>query len=439
MCSDGATATQTEVLTELKRGLGRLAGLGLAGFGPRELADFQRQLRDLVDQAELLAARALAAFDLMNGHAGTGAADVVGWLSQNCRMSPESAMDRVLMARQLDGLESTVSLLSDGALSYEQAAVVARSTAKVRPEDAGVVEARLLLGASTMNPGRLRQHAAAVVAEIDGEVLRRDTARARERRGVKIGPDIDGSASISGSLTSECAAYLRAGLEPFMRPAGTADPRTAYQRRHDALTEVLRRSALGGEIRNSARRPQLVVVAPLTALEGREGPPALLQGLVPISQAELDLVVCEADLSVVLKDSTGNIAFAGKRARLFSATKRRAMLATNPTCAFEGCNWPAIDSDIHHVDEYADGGSTTVDHAGPSCFVHHPMIHLEGWALVSNGNGGFRTLPPGHPDNPKSRTSVDNYIRKRRDAIFNRMAARRLKSRRNRTPVGAAP
>jgi hypothetical protein len=401
----------------------------------------------------------VAAFERVDGHVGTGAADAVDFLSRECKMSPESAMDRVMLGRQLTTLPSTVDMLSGGGLSYEQAAVMARSTAKVRPEDAATVEARLLeSGAAGMNAGRLRQHAASVVAAVDGEVLRRDAARARERREFRIGPTVDGSASVSGNLTSEGAAYLRAGLEPFMCPVGARDPRTAVQRRHDALLQLAKQAVLGGDNSSTARqpddggtdteprgndsgharRPQLVVVAPLSAMMGQDGPPALLQGLVPISQEELDLLVCEADLRVVLKDSAGNIAFAGRRARTFSPAKRNAMLATNPTCAFEGCNLPAIDATMHHVDEYADGGLTTVDTGGPTCWVHHPMIHIEGWALVANGDGSFRTLAPGDRDNPKAQTSGEEYRRRRREAIFKRMAARRAKSRRKAVAGAAA-
>ncbi|MFY9615196.1 MAG: DUF222 domain-containing protein [Candidatus Dormiibacterota bacterium] len=188
-----------------------------------------------MDQAELLSALALAAFERVEGHAGTSASDAVDFLGRECKMSPESAMDRVMLARQLDVLPSTVELLSEGKLSYEQAVVMSRNTAKVRQEDVAVVEARLLeTGAAAMNAGRLRQHAAAVVAEVDGEVLRRDAARARERREFKIRPTVDGSTPVSGHVTSDCAAYLRARLEPYMCPAGAQDSRTAGQRRHEA-------------------------------------------------------------------------------------------------------------------------------------------------------------------------------------------------------------
>ncbi|MDP9325287.1 MAG: HNH endonuclease [Candidatus Dormibacteraeota bacterium] len=446
------------VFEELKRGLGQLGEIGLDGLGPAELSEYIRLLRAHVDQAELLTSRALAAFERVEGHAGTGASDAIDFLGRDCKMSPESALDRVILSRQLDALPSIVELLSEGKLSFEQAAVMSRNTAKMRPEDVATVEARLLeTGAAAMNAGRLRQHAAAVVAEVDGEVLRRDSARARERREVKIGPVIDGLANISGHLTSEAAVYLRAGLQPYLCPAGSEDTRTAVQRRHDALMQLAKRSVLdggsggnakqpggsaeapGGGGTGNARRPQLVVVAPLSAMLGKDGPPPLLQGLVPISQKELDLLVCEADLSVVLRDAAGNIAFGGKRARTFSPAKRRSMLATNPTCAFDGCNLPAVDANMHHVDEYADGGLTTVDTGGPSCWVHHSMIHMEGWALVANGDGTFRTLAPGDPDNPKSKESVDEYIRHRREAIFKRKAARLQKSRRRRRSTTAPP
>ncbi len=232
-----------EVLRDLEQGLERLCELGVDGLRAAELGEYLRRLRADVDQAELLGARALAAFERVEGHAGTGASDTVDFLSRECKLSPESAMDRVLFARQLDQLPATVDLLSGGGLCYEQAAVISRNTAKVRTEDVSLVEARLLeTGAAAMNAGRLRQHAAWVVAEVDGEVLRRDAARARERRGMKIGPTVDGSAPISGHLTSECAAYLRAGLEPIMCPAGGRDHRTAAQRRHDALWQLAKQS-----------------------------------------------------------------------------------------------------------------------------------------------------------------------------------------------------
>jgi hypothetical protein len=172
----------------------------------------------------------------------------------------------------------------------------------------------------------------------------------------------------------------------------------------------------------------VVVVAPISAIRGEPGPPALLHGLEPIAAEELDQFLCTAGISAVIRDAKGNIAFASRSARTYSPAKRRAMLATNPTCAFEGCTRPAVESDYHHVEEVNQGGETIVTTGAPLCFVHHPKIHLEGWALLPRGDGTFRTVAPDDPDNPRTGLSPEEYIKRRRAAIFNRGQRRRHQS-----------
>jgi len=414
-----------------REALARVGVLGFDGMGHDELASLQRDLRGVIDQAELLAARVLAAVERCGGYRADGAGDLTSWMVQTCRMTPEAAQDRVTLARSLESLSATADLLAHGELNFEQATVVARSAQKVRPEDASRVEGMVLAKALTTDAGQLRRHAAAAVAEVDGEVLSRDASRAREKRSFNIGPDVDGSARVSGDLTSELAALLRAGIEPFVAPAGADDPRTPAQRRHDALQACL--ESAGGA--PGARRPrQLVVVAPLSAMRGEDGPPAMLQGLVPISREELSEMACDTALSVVLKDDKGNIAFAGKAARTFSPAKRRAMVAQHPTCAFRGCNRPAIDCDGHHMLEHSLGGESTLDVDAPLCCVHHPFVHRDGWAVLPDGAGGFRTLPPGHPDNPNHRLTPEEYLRRR-----DRAMKRRSNNRAGARATGRAP
>src|SRR5207302_1851512 len=97
-----------------------------------------------VDQIELLAARGLAEFERVQGFRAAGAADAVAWLGIECKLAPESAADRVTLARQLPGLDRTAELLATGRISFEQASVVARTTARVRADDAREVEERIL-------------------------------------------------------------------------------------------------------------------------------------------------------------------------------------------------------------------------------------------------------------------------------------------------------
>jgi hypothetical protein len=269
-------------------------------------------------------------------------------------------------------------------------------------------------------PGELRLLAKAVVAEIDGAALRRDARRAWAKRSLRIGPDIDGVATVSGHLTSEAAACWRARTEPYMRPLGPDDRRSAEQRLHDAALSVMTDEAGAPGLLT-----HVVITAPVSAVLGEEGPPALLGGLVPISREELDQCLCEGDLTLLLRDAKGNLAFQGRRARTFSPAKRRAIVATHPGCVWPGCGRRITQDHIHHLLEFNRGGETLVDDGAPLCRVHHSMLHREGWALLPRADGTFRAVPPGDPENPRTGMSPDEYMRRRMRAIAARKQSRR--------------
>lgn len=425
---DRRRAELLEVVDEALDGLERL---GVDLLQPTDVTAYLRRVRSHIDRLELLGARAVAALDTVDAYHSAGATDMVGFLANECRLIPEAANDRVILARQLDRLNDTVAGVSNGTLSFDDATVVARTTARARVDDISTVEAMILAKAGTMSPGQLRHEARAVLGEVDAEALRRDSVRARERRAVRIGPDIDGLSTISGSLTSLAAADLRASLEPYMLPADKHDTRTAEQRRHDALHELCRRPAAlgsGGLAVSRGRRPEVVVVTSVETLAGEDGPPPLLQGLIPISQEELDTILDDANITVAIKNMKGNLAYVGRSARSYSKPKRQAMLAVSPVCAFDGCTRLAADSTGHHLVEFNQGGETTVDTQAPLCYAHQDRVHRDGWVVLPNGQGGFRTLPPNHPGNPKAGLSPQEYRRLRREAIFRRRQAKRRRS-----------
>src|SRR5258708_7714768 len=369
---------------------------------------------------------------------------MVSFLANECRLTTEAANERVTFARQLDRLSDTAAGLSSGTVSFADAAVVAKNTAKARPEDVGRVEAMILAKTSQMPPGLLRHEGRAILGEVDSEALRRDSARAHERRSVRIGPNVDGLSTISGYLTSLCAEELRAGLEPYMLPVDKHDRRTAEQRRHDGLHQLCRRSGVatregraavataerqagvgtGGSYQEVAaprgRRPGVVVVASVEMLAGGDGPPPLLQGIIPISQEELDTILDDANISVAIKNMKGNLAYVGRSARSYSKPKRRAMLAVSPTCAFAGCTRPAADFTRHPILEFSRGGETTVDTQAPLCYAHQDRVHRDGWVVLRQSEGGFTTLPPGHPNSRRAGMPPEDYRRWRREAIFRR-------------------
>ncbi|MHB8510455.1 MAG: HNH endonuclease signature motif containing protein, partial [Candidatus Dormibacteria bacterium] len=124
-----------------------------------------------------------------------------------------------------------------------------------------------------------------------------------------------------------------------------------------------------------------------------------------------------------------NVVYQGKRARTFSQAKRRGLVAIQEGCAWPNCDRPVEQCDGHHLDAYSKGGKSTSDRGALTCSYHHDRIHHEGWALVVVGRGKLRPVPPGHPDNPRTGLSPEEYIRRRAWAIVQRTAKRATKPR----------
>ncbi|MHB8510396.1 MAG: HNH endonuclease signature motif containing protein [Candidatus Dormibacteria bacterium] len=368
--------------------------------------------RQLTMRSEYLGGRGLRLLGV------SGAGGTVRWLKDELKLSGGEAVERLEVARSLDLIPHTAQLLSTGEISHEQAAIIARSVNQVPAEDAASVEEQLL-ALTCLNAGAMRDEARTVVARVDGGAdLGRNSERAWKRRSLHIGPDINGTSSVSGYLTSEAAVHWQAALEPWMRPAGKDDRRTADQRRHDAALQLVKGARADGA--GNGRRPQVVITAPLSALLGEGGPPALLQGRIPIPSWELDRYLCEGDLTVALQNAAGNIVYQGKKSRSFTRAQRRGLVATQQGCAWPGCDLPVEQCDGHHLDEFGQGGKTTSDRGALTCDFHHNRIHSEGWALVPDPGGGLRAVGPGDPDNPRTGLTPEEYIRRRTWAITKR-------------------
>lgn len=414
---------------------------GIEGFNADEVRYHLDSISATISLLELARARDMAFLDAANAHDADGSADIVAFFSRECGLTPEAASERVTLARQLSNLGATVEKVGSGELDFNAALVVAHSTAKMREEQRAGVEQDVLEAARRLAPGALRHEAEAIVARHDERPLKSDASRAREKRSFRIGAVRDGIATVSGILTAFCATELRNALEPYMKPVDREDRRTAQQRRHDALHQLARDAGAaparedpspagtpggtpggapgGGPVAvRRGRRPQVVVVAGVEAMMGDDGPPPLLQGRIPISQDEFDNIIDDADISVALVNAAGNIAFTGKSARSFSPAKMRAIAAVTPYCAFQRCTRPAAECTGHHVVEFALGGRTVVLNGAPLCFAHQDRVHRDGWWVGPDGRGGWKTLPPNHDDNPRSRISPAEYRRLQREAIL---------------------
>ncbi|MFN2463079.1 MAG: DUF222 domain-containing protein [Candidatus Dormibacteria bacterium] len=381
-----------------------LGGEDLGEMDAAGLGNDVRRLRAAVDRIEAEVTRRLAAFEQLDGPRAFGMTDLVAFLQFRCGMDVGPAVARAGLAKSRETLPSLTAAADSGRVSFDQAAIIARGASEVAEKDARQVEQRALAAAlDGMAPGRLRHFTKAVVAEVDNKALERDARRAHEKRAFHIGRDRDGLARVEGYLESEVAAMVRVATDAQMGPKDKSDERTAVQRRHDALKSAFEKLLAGGSLpRVGRQRPHITVVAPLSAMLGEEGPPALLQGLVPIPRADLMRLAEQGSLSATLVDRNGREVYSGK-ARTFSAPKLRSMLARSGTCEWpDGCDRPTEWCDGHHRVAYAEGGVTAPHNGEAQCAFHHALNEKAGWAMVTDRDGIRKAVPPGDPENPRT-------------------------------------
>ncbi len=219
-------------------------------------------------------------------------------------------------------------------------------------------------------------------------------------------------------------------------------PPTALQRRADALVHMAERSlAFGGTDVLRADRFQVVVsveadtlVAP-SAANGlfpignasctTDGAPlperrAVVEGIGPIARSTARRVACDANL-VNIETHDGEPISIGRRARIWPAAMRRAIIARDRHCQFDGCD---VDRhlQIHHLVHWADGGDTSVENGVCVCHHHHALIH----------EGGFRieraTVAIQTDAGPNQGTNLGFESRIKRELLPSRCRFRTVKS-----------
>ncbi|MBY6408652.1 HNH endonuclease signature motif containing protein, partial [Rhodococcoides corynebacterioides] len=340
-------------------------------------------------------------------------------------------------------MPGTAAALRDGAISLAHVTVIDTFLCELSPAvDAQTrerAEEQLADLARQITPATLRRAATRLAGWIDADGALTDPADRRRRRSFRIsGPDRHGMYTAVIVCDAEGAATLELVRETLGKPGVTLDsngdragdsenevgdcgdsansengenedgengdgdgaetaaaaaaervrdPRTAAQRDYDAvftaITRTLARRDLGTTHRglpvsliltttvaDLAARAGLALTAGGTAL-----PIADLLTLAGNHPDDLDTWLCITDLH----DRPLHL---GRSRRTASTDQRLALFATDHGCTFPGCTAPATRTQVHHVTDWAHGGTTDIDYLTYACDRHHRQIHTGplGWA-----------------------------------------------------------
>lgn len=213
----------------------------LAAVDPTALdaAGLMGQIGDLatfISQAQAQLARLSAALDAAGGAAAGGHTSTAAFLRTRCGLTAGHAAEMIVTGRRLRALTATEKALQTGEISFDQAHILARTVAGLDADQAGPAEQLLLDNAPGLDSSQFRRLAAEVSYRVDPDGAEERERKRWERRHLSFGLTLDDTGLLHGAC-GDTASFeiLRTAAEAFAPPGGTADTRTAAQRRLDGL------------------------------------------------------------------------------------------------------------------------------------------------------------------------------------------------------------
>lgn len=325
-----------------------------------------------------------------------------GWLAWRAGIAPERAGSFVKIAERADRLPHTMAALEAGALTVDQAAVIARHI-----------------------PVRYEESAARVAQSCTVDQLRKTLPHYRDRRPADAEPEghedhgqisshtdgrgyhlrFDHPDAAVGAVVDQALKAMREDLKRQARADAAAsggEPQSVYAA--DAMVALAEVALLAGE----AARPgtdRYLVHAHLEA--GPNGLQLMTHLGIPVPDGERRHLLCDAKLRGLVHDGNGTPLGTGRVTRVISRRMRRAVEHRDGhCCSVPGCG-RTTGLEIHHIVHWEDGGPTETWNLVALCAHHHRCHHRGTLGVEGNADLGRHHAPGvvftnswGHPLDP---------------------------------------
>jgi hypothetical protein len=352
-----------------------------------ELADAVVELHRDLARLAAVNARLVAAADARRVGADDGYRSTVAWLGDRCRVPGRQARAEVRLARRLRTMPETAAALAHGEISEAHAQRLGSLNAGRTAHAFGEAEETLVGHARSMRWVEFERVCAywRQVVDPDGAEDRAGLDAARRR--VDVFEGLDGTGTLDGILTPVGRATVAEALKRIEQDLFEADwreartrlgdgasaadmERTPAQRRHDALVEMANR-AMTAPKAGKRPRPLVTIFAGYETFAGRIC--ELADGTV-VSPGTVAGLLDEAVIERIVFDGRSRVIDVGHQ-RLFAGALRRAIEARDRFCTGPGCDVPAADCEIDHLEPYSYGGATDQTNGRPKCPFHHRLRH----------------------------------------------------------------
>ena len=105
-----------------------------------------------------------------------------------------------------------------------------------------------------------------------------------------------------------------------------------------------------------------------------------------VSAETLRRVACDCGLVAAARGADGQPLSIGRRSRSIPPAIRRALNLRYRGCAFPGCTHTRY-LHAHHIEDWLNGGETSVGNLALLCSVHHRLVHEGGWTVALGEDG----------------------------------------------------
>ena len=329
--------------------------------------------------------------------------DERGWVREDVacalRLSGLTAQRRLAVARTLaERLPATLRLLDRGQLGYLHAASMAEAVFGLDDKQAARVEQRVLPRAPEQTLFEFKRSVRRAVARVAAATVEAQRAEAMTERRVCLTPRDDGMTELWALLPAEGAAAIMTAVDALASVTSADDPRTADQRRADALVD-LGVAALHDPLLPKAQgmRPAIQVTVALSTLLGADEQPGELAGHGPIPASLARRLAADQTgpwRRLVTDPVTGQLLDYGQDTYRPPKDLAEFVIARDQVCTFAGCQRPACRCDLDHRIPYSQGGSTSSENVGPLCRRHHTCKHDTDWTLNRNDDGTTTWISP---------------------------------------------
>ena len=192
------------------------------------------------------------------------------------------------------------------------------------------------------------------------------------------------------------------------RPTGQNDTRLIPARRFDAIANLCVQ-ATAGELpgidtrlvaEHREHRPAVQVTVALTTLLGLDQLPGELAGYGPITAHTARRLATNGTWRRLITDPISGVCLDYDR-KVYEPPPdlREFVLTRDTTCAFPNCDRRAHTSHLDHIDDWANGGTTSASNLAPLCQRHHRLKHELSWTYLTDAKdpGAYTwTSPTGH-------------------------------------------